>query len=139
MVDQSRLTRAVGGDSQVARTAILLIPLATAMFAGLDALAKVLTKDLSIIQAVWGRYVFSLLFVMILFARVPARRLLTTANLPLQLGRSMLLVAATAAFWIGLLYLPLADASAIGFVSPLRSTTTGASSISRLPSVIPST
>src|SRR3546814_6998600 len=53
------------------------------------------------------------------FARTGFVRVVRTGRLGLQLGRSVLLVCSTAIFWLALVYLPLAQAIAIGFASPL--------------------
>lgn len=94
--------------------------LATACFSMLDMSAKLMVRDLSVVQAVWGRYVFNfLLFAPILLLRRSPARLVRTQRLGLQLLRSVFLIGSTFAFWLGLVYLPLAEAVTIGFVSPL--------------------
>src|SRR3546814_12249788 len=73
-----------------------------------------------VVQIVWGRYLFHFLFLAaFVFARTGFVRVVRTGRLGLQLGRSVLLVCSTAIFWLALVYLPLAQAIAIGFASPL--------------------
>ena len=102
---------------------ILYMLIATSCFAVLDASAKLVSRELHVVQAVWGRYLFNFLFFApLLVLWVKPRQLLATRNLRLQLVRSVLLVGSTSFFWIGLTYLPLADAITIAFVSPLMVT-----------------
>lgn len=92
----------------------------SACFATIDATAKLLGQDMPVVQIVWGRYFFHFLFLAVfLFGRAGLTRILRTNRLALQLGRSVLLVCSTAIFWLALVYLPLAQAIAIGFASPL--------------------
>src|SRR3546814_20083411 len=73
-----------------------------------------------VVQIWWGRYLFHFLFLAaFVFARTGFVRVVRTGRLGLQLGRSVLLVCSTAIFWLALVYLPLAQAIAIGFASPL--------------------
>lgn len=70
------------------------------------------------LQAVWGRYAFSLLPLFLLPFLHGWRRLGTTRP-GLQIARGFLLIAATAAMFTGLRSLPLADAYALSYVSPV--------------------
>jgi len=92
----------------------------SAIFATIDASAKLLGQDTPIVQVVWGRYLFHFLFLAaFVFGRTGFKRLTQTRRLGLQLARSTLLVGSTASFWLALVYLPLAQAITIGFASPL--------------------
>lgn len=98
---------------------IQLMAAAILMFSLLDAQAKWLTQYLPALEIAWCRYAGHFVFMTALFW--PRRRagLLRTGKLTLQLVRSVLLVACTLLFFIAITYLPLADAVAISFVSPL--------------------
>jgi drug/metabolite transporter (DMT)-like permease len=87
-------------------------------FVLMDTMAKYLMRDYPVPQVVWGRYAFHLAAMVVVLA--PRRKLsLRTNRLGLQLFRSMVLLLATVLFFTGLSYLPLADASALIYVSPL--------------------
>ena len=87
-------------------------------FVVMDAMAKYLMRDYSVPQVVWGRYAFHLAAIVVVLA--PRRRLwFRTRRLGLQLFRSMVLLLATVLFFTALSYMPLADASALIYVSPL--------------------
>ena len=98
---------------------IAYVLLATACFSVLDVSAKFMTRELNVVELVWGRYLFNFLWFAPLLTRMPARRLLATSRLRVQLLRSVLLVGSTFCFWLALSFLPLAEAVTIGFVSPL--------------------
>ncbi len=90
-----------------------------ALFAIGEVLVKRLTVDYSVVQIVWARYLFHAILFLALFSGAGLRRQIATGRPFLQLGRSVLLLAATACFFTALRYLPLADAVAINFVAPL--------------------
>lgn len=100
------------------RRGILWMLLAVLMFVALDTLAKLLTESYPVWQVVWARYVFHLLLIaLVLHRALPAT--LRTRRLPLQLFRSLLLVATTVLFFLGLRLLPLAEAAAVMLLGPL--------------------
>ncbi len=93
--------------------------LAILCFTLLDTIGKRLVAgSIHPLQAVWGRYAFSLvpLLGLPLFL---GWRTLATARPGLQFGRGLTLIGATAAMFAGLRTLPLADAYALSYVSPL--------------------
>jgi len=90
----------------------------TFFFVSLDAVAKHLVSDYPVIQVVWGRFLFHMILaVLILGPRL--RYFARSGNLKLQIVRSILLLATTVLFFFGVRLLPLADASAIMFTSPI--------------------
>lgn len=91
-------------------------------FVSLDTMAKLMTETLDPLQVVWGRYVFSVLLLPLLMGPRRAFVSLKTRRPWLQLLRSALLVSTTFTFFTAIKYIPLADAIAIGFVSPLLGT-----------------
>ena len=90
------------------------------MFLGIsDVTAKYLSATLPSIEIAWLRF---LVFAMIMVpAMVPGSPLfaLRTGSVPLQLMRGAALLGSSLFFISGLRYLPIAEASATGFVSPL--------------------
>jgi drug/metabolite transporter (DMT)-like permease len=97
---------------------VLWMILATMMFVGIDAVAKHLTQSFPVLQVVWARYVFHLvLLAAFLGHRIP--QVLKTRRLGLQLVRSALLVITTGLMVAGLSQIPMADASALLFLTPI--------------------
>lgn len=86
-----------------------------------DAGAKWLAQSLSGLQVVWGYFLGMLVTLLVhgLVTRAPLPSLVTTARLGAQLGRAACLVASLSCLFVSLRYLPLAEATAISFTSPL--------------------
>ena len=95
-------------------TAIFLISV-------VDTVCKVFTKDLHSIQIVWGYFVgINLtLWVFFLFKGAKFSNLRRTERPLLQIIRPAFLVCSISSLFIGLTYLPIAEATVIGFVAPL--------------------
>ncbi len=97
---------------------ILLVIGALLLFSTSDATAKYVTRTLPAIEVAWVRYA-----VFVLLTLAPAVRqgpaLLRTRRLWLQLGRGVAVALSALLFILGLGKLPLAEAAAINFVSPL--------------------
>ena len=69
-----------------------------------DCIAKYLIQHYDVIQIVWGRYFFhAMILTVVLAPRL--KKLLVTENLKLQLARSLLLLATTLFFFMGLNYI----------------------------------
>ncbi|MDB5316210.1 MAG: EamA rane protein RarD [Rhodospirillales bacterium] len=92
---------------------------ALAVFVLMDTMIKLLTAGFAVPQLMWARFVFS-------FATVAVFLWATTGSLPwrshapwLQTARSLLLCACSLLFSTALAHIPLADATAVGFASPL--------------------
>ncbi len=92
---------------------------AMAVFSVMDGVSKGLTQHLHPVEVSWARYLFNLLFMLPLLLRQGGSRLLVTRRALPQLVRGALLFASGVLFITALRRLPLADASAIGFVAPL--------------------
>ncbi|MBI3452658.1 MAG: DMT family transporter [Rhodospirillales bacterium] len=101
---------------------VLLYMAAAMLFACLDALGKYMTRDYHVVQIAWGRYVFHVAFLMILMPRYGVLRPLVSARPVFQLLRGGLLAGVTLLFFTAVSFLPLAEATAIGFVAPLMVT-----------------
>jgi drug/metabolite transporter (DMT)-like permease len=102
-----------------ASLAILLVIGTTVCFALLDAVAKLLARDMHPIQVVWGRYAFHLLLLLPWMLRKGPRAAYATARPGLNVARAGLLCAVTLMFFTAIAHLPLVDAQAISFVMPL--------------------
>lgn len=104
---------------QNTRLGIVFMMAGIAMFANGEAAVKHLAAHYDVMQVVWARYTFHALLFLAIFSRMGIVNQIRTRRPALQLGRSILLLMGTALFFTALRFLPLADAVAINFVSPL--------------------
>jgi drug/metabolite transporter (DMT)-like permease len=102
--------------------AITLMVAAMFVFSGVDGLSKALAADYHPILVAWGRFLFQTLLLVPAVLYLGAWRVLRTAAPFQQSLRAVCLYGSTIAFVTGLAYLPIAEAAAIGFVSPLFTT-----------------
>lgn len=98
---------------------ILLMLTAGALFVCLDAVGKYLTADYPVVEITWARFFFHLLLFPLLLGAGRWRLVLRTNRVGLHIVRSLLLVGANFLFFLAVKFIPLADANALGFVSPL--------------------
>lgn len=92
---------------------------ALALFVAMDTLVKLLTARYAVPQLMWARFLFSLLTVAVVM-RLVTGELPWRSHAPwLQAFRSLLLAACNMLFSTALAHVPLADATAVGFASPL--------------------
>jgi drug/metabolite transporter (DMT)-like permease len=109
---------APGGQGRAGGGAVLLVCLAGLLFVAMNSLVKALTASFEPLMLVWARYFFHVLVIVALFPRrFPS--LLRTGQLGVQLGRSVLLLAATVLNFLALYWLPLGEVAAITFTSPI--------------------
>jgi drug/metabolite transporter (DMT)-like permease len=99
--------------------AILFICLAVTLFAIMDGLGKILAGEYSVVQVVWARYAFAVPVVLALTRPARWAGLLRSESRATQLVRGTLPLLASGAVIVGLTLMPLADFTAISFVSPL--------------------
>lgn len=101
------------------RTAIGMaaLLLSTVLFPMSDMLSKTLAETYSGLQVTWMRYVVLLLVIAPTVARRP--NLLRTKRPLIQLARGLSSAMATALALVGFMFLPVAEATAIGFCAPL--------------------
>ena len=107
------------GSRTRAAAGIGLMVLAIFLFGIMDGLAKYLSADYPSQQIVWARYLFHLLVMLVLVPKTGLFGLVRTSRPGLHVLRGALLAAATLCMFTAVRYIPLADAYAIGFVSPL--------------------
>jgi len=98
---------------------ILLLLAAGLVFSSMDATGKHLTKSLPVVEITWGRYLFHLLALPLFLGGRSLGTAIRSARPGLQLLRSALLMGSTFIFFLAVKYIPLGDATAIGFVGPL--------------------
>ncbi|WP_339510224.1 DMT family transporter [Pseudomonas sp. RL_15y_Pfl2_60] len=98
---------------------ILLILLATFLFASHDALSKYLSGFYPIVMVVWARYVVHTLLMAAIFLPQSGLRVLRTKRPGLQALRASCLLGTSLFFTSSLLFIPLAEATAVNFLAPL--------------------
>lgn len=98
--------------------AVSAIVASALVFVTMTTIAKALTASYHPLQLIWARYFFHVAVIVVLF---PARLRDLPAAGPVRLHalRSGLLFLATAGNFVALSLMPLADVSAIGFLTPL--------------------
>jgi drug/metabolite transporter (DMT)-like permease len=100
-------------------TGIALMLCAVATFAVQDTCAKYLAGAYPAVQVAWARYAISLVLILAALPWLGARSALVSRRPGLQLLRGVMLYTSTLLFVLAVGYIPLATATAIGFVSPL--------------------
>lgn len=92
---------------------------AVSVFACTDAVAKLLTRDYSPLLIVWARYFFQMIAMIVLLAPKRGLGLIRSKRPRFQFWRGLVLAGSSLTFFSTLPYLPLAEISAITFLSPL--------------------
>ena len=98
---------------------ILLIVAAVTTFAVMDTTAKYLARTYAVPSIVWARYAAQTLFLIAVLAPRLRLGLLRTRRPGLQIGRGCLLAGSTMLYFSALALMPIAEAAAITFLSPL--------------------
>lgn len=101
---------------------IALMVASMAVFSAMDATSKVLAETFHPLMITWSRQVAQVMLLAPLVLWLGVRRCLRSAAPGQQALRGLLLYGSTVCFVSGLAQLPLAEASAIGFVSPMFTT-----------------
>ncbi len=92
---------------------------AQVVFAVMDATAKELSQRYAVTEIAWIRYVVPAIALALVFWPRRGTGLLRTGHLRLQLVRALMGVLSTTLFYAAVHFLPLAEATAIAFLSPL--------------------
>jgi drug/metabolite transporter (DMT)-like permease len=98
---------------------VLLMLSAGLAFSIMDATGKHLTHSLPVVEITWGRYLFHLLALPLFLGGSSLRAAVRSTRVGLQIVRSALLMGSTFIFFLAVKYIPLGDATSIGFVGPL--------------------
>lgn len=98
---------------------ILLMLLATFLFASHDALSKHLSSVYPVIMVVWARYMVHTLLMAGIFLPQSGLRVLRSKRPGLQVLRALCLLGTSLLFTTGLQFIPLAEATAVNFLTPL--------------------
>ncbi len=99
--------------------AACLIAGAVLCFTLLDATIKFLAQRHPVPLLVWARYGVQAVAMLLWFAPSMGRGLLRTRRLPLQIGRGVILVGSSLFFFTALRFLPLAEATALSYLTPM--------------------
>jgi drug/metabolite transporter (DMT)-like permease len=99
--------------------AVLPIAGAVLCFALLDATVKVLTQRYPVPFLVWARYGVQAVVMVLWLARSMGARLVRTRRLPMQVTRGVILVGSSMFFFNALRFLPLAEATALSYLTPM--------------------
>ncbi len=100
-------------------SAILLICGSVLCFALVDSIVKGLSARHPVPLLVWARWTVQALALAVWFGPRLGRRLLRTSRPRLQVYRSIVLLASSLCFFTSLKYLPLAEATAINYSTPV--------------------
>lgn len=106
------------GPQGLLQSGIVWMLITAFFFVCVHATGKFLTASYPVVQVVWGRYVFHLALAVLILAP-QLKRLLRTGNLKLQLLRSTFMLGSTVCYFAGVQYLPLTEANAINFLTPI--------------------
>ncbi len=104
----------------------LLILLSGILLASHDGLSKYLTQLYPVFLVVWARYLAQVVLMLGMFAPRMGRRVFHTLRPWPQLLRGLSLVSVSIMFISGLRYIPLAEATAVIFLTPLMVTVASA-------------
>ncbi len=115
-------TPASAPSSRNTLAGIALILGAGFLFTVMDASAKYMAGKMPVVEVAWGRYLFATLALPLILHRHGGLATIRSQRLGLQLLRSFFLLCSTVIFWLAVKFIPLADATAIGFVGPLMLT-----------------
>jgi len=92
---------------------------ALAVFACVDAIAKLLTRDYPVTMIVWARYAFLVALLVVALGPRHGLGLVRSRRPWLQLLRGVVLVSSSLMFFTALAHMQLAEASAITFLAPV--------------------
>jgi len=98
---------------------ILLILLATLLFAGHDTLSKYLSSFYPVVMIVWARYLIHTLLMAAMLLPRTGLTILHSQRPVLQGLRALCLLGSSLLFTSGLMFIPLAEATAVNFLAPL--------------------
>ena len=101
--------------------AVLLIIVSIGFISVVDATCKAFTDELHAVQLVWGYFIgiFVTLSLYFIIRQQPLSALFKTSRPILQWMRGGFLAGSIMFLFVGLTFLPLAEATAIGFMAPL--------------------
>jgi len=85
-----------------------------------DAVAKFLgSRGINVLQIVWARFAFQLLFIVAIRPKSEMRRMLATGRPDLHVVRALIILGITIMFFLAVRLMPLAEATTLSLMSPL--------------------
>jgi drug/metabolite transporter (DMT)-like permease len=112
------MSHSIHSDQNVLR-GMLLICIAVIVFAAMDTLSKYLAGFYPVTYVLFARYLFHTVLITASIAPRQGRKLVRTSRPAMHIVRGLLLTAASLFFVNAIKYMPIAEATAIQFVSPL--------------------
>jgi drug/metabolite transporter (DMT)-like permease len=109
----------VKSPTHIPLSAVLLIVLASACFTSVDVTVKHLSQRYPVPLLVWARWGVQTLLMLAILAPRLRWNLVRTRRLPLHILRGLVLVGSGTCFFSALKYLPLAEATALNYMSPI--------------------
>jgi drug/metabolite transporter (DMT)-like permease len=100
-------------------SAVLLIVVAVALFSCTESIIKSLTQRYPVPLLLWARFAVQALIILALFGPSMGVKLARSPQLGLQIWRGIMLIGSSACFFHALRRLPLADATAIIYTTPV--------------------
>jgi drug/metabolite transporter (DMT)-like permease len=107
------------GTTHIHPSVILLIVVAAACFTTIDTMVKYLGQRYPVPLLVWGRYSIQTLLIFAFLAPRLRWGLVRTSKPRLHLARAFLLLGSSTCFFSALKFLPLAEATAINYSTPI--------------------
>ncbi len=89
------------------------------MFATMDAATKHALVELPVVEIMWGRFAFHLIVITVVLRAIGLRPRLRPRAFRVQVARSILLASTNLCFAAALIFIPLAENTAINFLSPV--------------------
>ena len=105
--------------AHVPTSAILLVVGSVFCFTMLDAITRYTTQLYPVPLLVWARYLVQTIAMLIWLGPSMGFRMIRTARLPLQVVRALVVLASSLLFVTALRYLPLAEATALNYCTPV--------------------
>jgi drug/metabolite transporter (DMT)-like permease len=109
----------VKSSTHISLSAVFLIVLASACFTSVDVTVKHLSQRYPVPLLVWARWGVQTLFMLAVLGPTRRWNLVRTKRLPLHFIRGALLVASGTCFFSALKFLPIAEATALNYMSPI--------------------
>lgn len=97
----------------------MFILLSTLLFASHDGISKYLTEFYAPVLVVWARFMTQSLLMIGIFAPRMGLDIVRTKQPKLQLARGVCMMTASLCFVMGLRYVPVGEATAVVFLSPV--------------------
>jgi drug/metabolite transporter (DMT)-like permease len=109
----------VKSSTHISLSAVLLIVLASACFTSVDVTVKHLSQRYPVPLLVWARWGVQTLLMLAVLGPTLRWKLVRTKRLPLHLIRGAVLVGSGTCFFSALKFLPIAEATALNYMSPM--------------------